>query len=263
MRAFLRWAALVAAVALITSAVVHAQTIGGDGTKAQSLGFTRIGGITASDSIGRILKMDANGYLYQKDADRDRDLIMGQGSIINAYIGSANRTDSLAYGADSCIAMPIGNARHVTLWIDAKTTTAKDVRLAVQFRVHYSGLSDSSSVASVMPSQMFGYASGRTFVAASDSIGDIVAAATGQARSNEVLLVWRATGGFGGSANAEWSAPRAKILTYEVPAGVGAYFSVRIRNLSRGYANIGVGNATQATVEGHVRIAVSYKASAL
>lgn len=205
-------------------------------------------------------RVDASGNAQVVDADRDRDLVMGQYSIINTLLGSANRTDSLGYGADSCIVMPIGNARHVTLWVDAKTTTAKDVRLAVQFRVHYSGLADSTMTATVMPSQMFGYGSARTFTASSDSIGDIVAAAMGQARSNEVLLVWRAAGGFGGSAAAEWSAPRAKLLTYEVPAGVGAYFSVRVRNLSAGYA---VTSTTNATVNGPIRVAVHYKASAL
>lgn len=73
MRAFLRWASLVAAVALLTAAAAYAQTIGADGVKAQSLGFTRVGGITAADSIGRMLKLDASGNLKTVDADRDRD----------------------------------------------------------------------------------------------------------------------------------------------------------------------------------------------
>lgn len=204
--------------------------------------------------------VDASGNAKVVDADRDRDLAMGQFSIINTLLGSANRTDSLTYGADSSIAFPVGNARHVTLWLDAKTTTAKDVRVAVQFRLHYSATMDSVNTAAVMPTQMFGYGAGLDVPAQSDSLGDVFAAATGHARPSETLVVWRAAGGFGGSAAAEWSAPRGKILTYEVPAGVGAYFSVRVRNLSAGYA---ITSTTNATNSGPIRIAVHYKASAL
>ena len=205
-------------------------------------------------------RVDATGNAQIVDADRDRDLALGQFSIINTLLGSANRTDSLTYGADSSIAFPVGNARHITLWLDAKTTTAKDVRVAVQFRLHYSATMDSVNTATVMPTQMFGYGNGHNSPALADSIGDIAAAATGQARPSETLVVWRAAGGFDGSAAAEWSAPRGKILTYEVPAGVGAYFSVRVRNLSAGYA---VTSTTNATNSGPIRIAVHYKASAL
>lgn len=64
--------ALVAALALWATAV-GGQTIGADGVKAQSLGYTRVGGITGADSIGRLLKMDASGNVKVIDADRPED----------------------------------------------------------------------------------------------------------------------------------------------------------------------------------------------
>lgn len=259
MRAVMRFLVPLFVVLVVAFASLSRAQVGADGVKSQSLSFQRIGGMTPSDSIGRMLKLDASGNAKVVDADRDRDLVLGQNSIINALLGSANRTDSLTYGADSSIAFPIGNARHITLWFDPKTTTAKDVRLAVQFRVHLSSSADSNSVATVMPTQMFGAGTAKP-LAIADSLGDIAAATTGQARPTEVLLVWRAGGGFGGSAAAEWSAPRAKILTYEVPAGAGSYFSVRVRNLSKGYA---ISSSTNATVDGSVRVIVHYRASAL
>lgn len=250
--------ALMAALALWAS-VAGGQTIGADGVKTTSLGFTRVGGITGADSLGRILKMDSQGRPQVIDADRDRDLVLGQSGIINTSLGSAFRTDSLTFGADSSLAFPVGNARHITLWIDAKTQTAKDVRLAVQFRIHLSSSADSNSVATIMPTQMFGAGAAKPFALA-DSLGDIAVATTGQARPTEILLVWRAAGGFGGSAAAEWSAPRMKLLTYEVPAGAGTYFSVRIRNLSAGYA---LSSSTNQTATGPVKFIVHYRASAL
>lgn len=72
MRAFLRWTSLVAAVALLTAAAAYAQTIGADGVKAQSLGYTRVGGID-SDSMGVILKFTDEGYLKIADGNRPED----------------------------------------------------------------------------------------------------------------------------------------------------------------------------------------------
>jgi len=248
----MKWWKVFAVVAVLLGVVA---TASGD---SNTYNYQTNGGVNFNVKSGQVV--DASGNAKVVDADRDRDLAMGQFSIINTLLGSANRTDSLTYGADSSIAFPVGNARHITLWLDAKTTTAKDVRVAVQFRLHYSATMDSVNTATVMPTQMFGYGNGHNSPALADSIGDIAAAATGQARPSETLVVWRAAGGFGGSAAAEWSAPRGKILTFEVPAGVGAYFSVRVRNLSAGYAVTSTANATNS---GPIRIAVHYKASAL
>ena len=211
-----------------------------------------IGGVYLSDTSSRALAMDASGNAKVVDADRDRDLVLGQTSIINDTLiaMNANGASSFLYGSDSCIAMPVGNARHITLWVEVKPVSAADVRLAVQFRLHLNSSSDSNSVGVVMPSTSYGY----SYAARPDSVGDLVAAPASAAAlclaglSTETVLRWDATRA-PGSVGGYYAFPRAKVLTYEVAPGSGTYFSVRVRNISGGSAS--------------PRVIVHYRASAL
>ena len=197
-------------------------------------------------------RVDATGNAQIVDADRDRDLVLGQNSIIadTCIAMNSNGASSFLWGADSSIAYPVGNARHITVWVEVKPTSAADVRLAVQFRLHLSSSSDSNSVAAVLPSTSYGY----SYSARPDSVGDLVAApASGAALclaglSNEIVMRWDANRA-PGSAGGYYAFPRARALTYEVAPGVGMYFSVRVRNISGGSAS--------------PRVIVHYRASAL
>lgn len=254
--------ALAAVAALLFALPLHSQTVLGWGNKAvqpttgsNPQGQVKtliVGGVKSADSTGTPLLFDASGDLKMVDADRDRDLVLGQNSIISdtCIAMNANGAGAFSWGADSSIAFPIGNARHITVWIEVKPTSAADVRLAVQFRLHLSSSSDSNSVAAILPSTSYGY----SYSARPDSVGDLVAApASGAALclaglSNEIVMRWDANRA-PGSAGGYYAFPRARVLSYEVAPGAGMYFSVRVRNISGGSAS--------------PRITVHYRASAL
>jgi hypothetical protein len=224
MRAFLRWTSLVAAVALLTVVGVRAQTIGGDGTRAQSFGFTRVGG-TSADSINRILKMDANGNAKVVDADRDRDLVLGQNSIINATITAAS--------AESSIAFPVGNARHITVWIKASPAVGTDALLGVRLRLHLSSASDSNSIGGWGP--RFGM--NTNISAAADTVGDTRYGTSVQINPDEVLVLRsgrRRSAGNPGAFNWNSLIP----VTYTIAPGAGSYFSILIRNAGGGSCGV-------------------------
>jgi hypothetical protein len=160
--------------------------------------------------------VDATGNAQTVDADRDRDLVLGQTSIINATIASAS--------AESSIAFPIGNAKHVTVWIKASPAVGTDALLAVQMRLHLSSASDSNSVGSWSPR----YGINTNISAAQDTIGDNRIGAY-VPYSDEVLVMRsgkRRSAGNPGAFNWNTLVP----LTYTVVPGSGSYFSIRVRN---------------------------------
>ena len=168
---------------------------------------------------------------------KDRDLVLGQNSIINSTITS--------FSADSSIAFPVGNARHVTVWVRAIPTAGSNMRLAVQFRLHLSSSADSNSVAPW--TSRFGL-NALNSGAGPDSVGDVLAPHADPARpySDETLVMRsaaRASAGAPGAFNWNSMVP----LTYEIAPGSGSYFSVRVRNS---------GTAS-------VKVVVHYRASAL
>lgn len=168
--------------------------------------------------------VDATGNAKVVDADRDRDLVMGQNSIINSTI--------TALSADSSIAFPIGNAKTVTVWLKiipaAATTTS---RVAVQFRLHLSSSSDSNSVAPWTPRHRMAALNAGS---GPDSLGDVAALATntGYPYTDELLVVrstlrtGAASGGTPGAFNWNSLVP----LTFNIAPGSASYFSVRVRN---------------------------------
>jgi len=220
MRAVLRFLVLLCVVMVACVGFSRAQ-VGADGVKSQSLSFTRIGGMTDADSIGRMLKMDASGNAKMVDADRDRDLVLGQNSIINATITSAS--------AESSVAFPVGNARHITVWIKASPEVGTDALLAVQLRLHLTSASDSTSIGAWSPR----FAVNTNISALPDTVGDTRIAASDPAYSDEILVFRsgkRRSAGNPGAFNWNTLIP----LTYTVVPGSGSYFSIRVRNVGAG-----------------------------
>lgn len=227
------------AVALFLIAVPsHSQTTGSNVVLRNGLYYNATTG-QQTDASGRVLQVDGN---------RDRDLVLGQNQIIG---------DTLSVGmADSSIAFPIGNARHLTFWVDVKGIAGVDTRLAVQLRLHLNSASDSSSMAAWTPGMVFGFNniarrdSLGTYRAYRDSVGDvgtISAVPMSMPYPDEVLVRWDARR-YAAGAGTYYNVPRMKVLTFEVVPGTGSYFSLRVRNLSG---------------SGAARVTVHYRASAL
>ena len=171
MRAFLRRASLVALAALVTAGAVRAQ-VGADGVKAQSLSMQRVGGITASDSLGRILKMDASGNLKTVDADRDRDYWTLLGAVDDT-LGSGTALGSstsarLQWTAESttvAAAYPYKRFAVAIRIIPIGGDTTNVFKLAVQVRKHTAAVADSANTFG-----WYSWVAGNT-AAVADSIG--------------------------------------------------------------------------------------------
>lgn len=169
-------------------------------------------------------KVDATGNASITDADRDRDLILGQNSIINATISAAS--------AESSVAFPIGNARHITVWIKASPAVGTDALLGVRLRLHLSSASDSNSVGGWGPK----FGMNTNISAWPDTIGDTRMAVM-NASPDEVMLLRsgrRRSAGNPGAFNWNSLIP----VTYTIAPGAGSYFSILIRNAGAGSCGV-------------------------
>ena len=119
--------ALVAALALWATAATG-QTIGADGVKAGSLGFTRIGGITTADSIGRLLKMDSQGRPQVIDADRDRDF----SSVIGVMTANALAAGTTRGGVSAQAVSSFSRLGLMLRWTFAAAADSDSVNIVVK-----------------------------------------------------------------------------------------------------------------------------------
>ena len=119
--------ALMAALALWATAV-SGQTIGADGVKAGSLGYTRVGGITGADSIGRMLKMDASGNAKVIDADRDRDL----SSVIGVMTANALAAGTTRGGVSAQAVSSFSRLGLMLRWTFAAAADSDSVNIVVK-----------------------------------------------------------------------------------------------------------------------------------
>lgn len=192
--------------------------------------------------------VDASGNQRVSEAAKDRDVPLGQNQIIGNTISVGT--------ADSSIAFPIGNARHLTFWFDAKGVAGIDTRLAVQLRLHLNSSADTASMAAWESGMVFGLGAhtnsdslgaSRAFP---DSVGDVhVIPSTpfSMPYPDEFLLRWDARR-YAAGAGTYFNVPRMKVVTFEVVPGTGSYFSLRVRNIS---------------TSGAARVTVHYRASVL
>jgi hypothetical protein len=168
--------------------------------------------------------VDATGNAKVVDADRDRDLVLGQNQIISATITAAS--------AESSITFPVGNARHITLWIKASPAVGTNALLAVQLRLHLSSASDSTSIGAWSPR----YGANSFIAAGPDTVGDTRLNA-GASYSDEIAVFRsgaRRSAGNAGAFNWNTLIP----ITYTLAPGAGSYFSVRVRNAGAGSCGV-------------------------
>lgn len=199
---------------LAVVALLVAASASGD---SNTYNYQTQGGVNFNTKSGQVV--DASGNAKVVDADRDRDLVLGQNSIINATISSAS--------AESSITFPVGNAKHITVWIKASPAVGTDALLAVGLRLHLSSSSDSNSVGGWGPR----FNVNSNVSALPDTVGDTRIAASDPAYSDEILVFRsgkRRSAGNPGAFNWNTLIP----LTYTVVPGSGSYFSIRVRNVA-------------------------------
>ncbi|MGQ0721028.1 MAG: hypothetical protein ACT4PE_05570 [Candidatus Eiseniibacteriota bacterium] len=173
-------------LAMAIPLVVIGQTVIQDGTSfRRQIQGAPVMLLDPSDSTGQAARTDGSGNLLVTDADRDRDLTFHAEMI---------SSDSLRANGDSSVVTTLNGASSLILVLKGcpKVTTTSISRVAIQFRTHVLGVSDSSKT---VPLYLYG------------STGTGVSAAVG----SDSMVVGHTRAG---TANAPW--PEEMVVYFDL-----------------------------------------------